>query len=69
MKLPWFDINKNLICPNCHKSEGVALVWSGGNNLRGRHEDDFVCGLCKCEFTAVYRIEGIKIIEEGEKQK
>jgi hypothetical protein len=68
MKLPWFDINKLLMCPNCRKSEGLALVWSGGDNHRGRHEDDFVCGLCNCEFTAVYKIEGIDIIEEGEKK-
>jgi hypothetical protein len=67
MKQPWFDINHLLRCPNCNKSEGVALVWSGGDNHRGKHEDDFVCGLCKCEFTAVYMVKGIEIIEEGEK--
>ena len=66
--MAWFDKNNRLICPNCHKSDGVALVWSGGDNHRGMHEDDFVCGLCKCEFTAVYKVADIKIIEEGEKQ-
>lgn len=68
MKQAWFDINHRLRCPNCNKSEGVALVWSGGNYNCGRHEDDFVCGLCKCEFTAVYRVKCLKIIEEGEKK-
>lgn len=67
MKQAWFDLNHQLRCPNCNKSEGVALVWSGGDNHRGKHEDDFVCGLCKCEFTTVYKVEGIEIIEEGEK--
>lgn len=66
--MAWFDKNKRLVCPNCHKSEGVALVWSGGSSYFGQHEEDFVCDLCKCEFTAVYKVEGIKIIEEGEKQ-
>lgn len=68
MKQPWYDINKRLLCPNCHKSEGVALVWSGGNSYSGKHEEDFVCGSCMCEFTAVYKVEGIKITEEGEKK-
>lgn len=63
-----FDINSRLACPNCHKSEGVALVWSGGDSYFGKHEEDFVCGLCKCEFTAVYMVKGIKIIEEGKKK-
>ena len=67
MKQPWFDINHNLRCPNCNKSEGVALVWSGGDNHRGKHEDDFVCNLCKCEFTVVHTVKCIEIIEEGEK--
>lgn len=67
MKQPWYDINKRLMCPCCRKSEGVALVWSGGDSYFGRHEEDFVCGLCNCEFSAVYKVEGIKIIEEGEK--
>lgn len=67
--MAWFDSNKNLVCPNCHKSEGVALVWSGGNSSRGMHEQDFVCGLCKCEFTAVYKIADIITITEGEKRK
>ena len=67
MKLPWYDINKRLMCPCCHKSEGVALVWSGGDSYFGKHEEDFVCGLCNCEFSAVYKVEGIKIVEEGEK--
>ena len=68
MKLPWYDINKRLMCPCCNKSEGIDLVWTGGDNYFGKHEDDFVCDLCKCEFTAVYKVEGIKIIEEGEKK-
>lgn len=66
--MAWFDKNNRLVCPNCHKSEGVGLVWSGGDNHRGMHEDDFVCGLCGCEFTAVYKVADIKIIEEGEKK-
>lgn len=65
--MAWFDNNKRLVCPNCHKSEGVALVWSGGSSYFGGHEEDFVCGLCKCEFTAVYKVADIKIIGEGEK--
>ena len=66
--MAWFDTNKRIVCPNCHKSEGVALVWSGGSSYFGNHEEDFVCGLCKCEFTAVYKVTDIKIIEEGEKK-
>lgn len=66
MTQPCFDINRRLVCPNCHKSEGVALVWSGGDKYYGKQEDDFVCDLCKCEFTVVYKIDGIKITEEGE---
>lgn len=66
--MPWFDSNKRLVCPNCHKSDGVALVWSGGSTYFGQHEEDFVCGLCKCEFTAVYKVANIEIIGEGEKK-
>lgn len=65
--MAWFDKNNELVCPICHKSEGVALVWSGGDNHRGKHEDDFICVSCKCEFTAVYKVVDIKIVEEGEK--
>lgn len=65
--MAWFDNHKLLVCPNCHKSEGVGLVWSGGNSYRGDHEEDFVCGLCKCEFTVVYKVADIKIIKEGER--
>jgi hypothetical protein len=67
MKQPIFDKNGRIACPCCHKSEGVDLVWTGGDNYFGTHENDFECDLCKCEFTVVYKIEGIKIIEEGEK--
>jgi hypothetical protein len=63
---PCYDINRRLVCPNCHKSEGVGLVWSGGDSYFGKHEQDFECELCKCEFTAVYMVKEIKIIEEGE---
>ena len=66
--MDWFDNNKRLVCPNCHKSDGVALVWSGGNSYFGMHEQDFVCGLCGCGFTAVYKVADIKIVEEGEKK-
>ena len=65
--MAWFDKNHRLVCPNCHKSEGVGLGGWRGVNQRGKHEDDFVCGLCKCEFTAVYQVADVKIIEEGEK--
>lgn len=65
--MTWFDNNKRLVCPNCHKSDDVYLVWSGGDSYFGKHKEDFVCGLCKCEFTAVYKVADIKIIEEGEK--
>lgn len=64
MKLPWFDINKRLMCPYCHKSDGVAFVWSDGDSYLGKHEDGFLCIFCKREFTAVYKVEGIKIIGE-----
>ena len=64
--MPYFDKNKRLVCPNCHKSEGVALVWSGGSCYFGGHEEDFVCGLCNCEFTAKYKVEEI-IVVEGKK--
>lgn len=67
MKLPEYDINKRLVCPNCNKSDGVGSVWSGGNSYFGIYEEDFVCSLCKCEFTAVYKVADIKIIEKGEK--
>lgn len=66
--MAWFDSNKRLVCPNCHKSNGVELVWSGGASCFGMHEEVFACGLCKCEFTAVYKVADIKIIEEGEKK-
>ena len=62
-----FDSNKRLVCPNCHKSEGVGLVWSGGSSYFGDHEEDFVCGLCKCEFTAKYKVAEIITVEEGQK--
>lgn len=68
--MAWFDKDKRLVCPNCHKSEGVELVWSGGDSYFGNHEEDFVCGLCKCEFTAKYKICDIEICVEGDsKQK
>ena len=65
---PLYDANKRLVCPCCHTSESVELVWTGGSNHFGKHEDDFVCGFCACEFTAVYEVVGIEIIEEGGKQ-
>jgi ribosomal protein S27AE len=65
--MSYFDKNKRLVCPNCHKSEGVGLVWSGGSSYFGQHEEDFVCGLCKCEFTAKYKVEEIIVVEEGKK--
>lgn len=65
--MAWFDSNKRLVCPNCHKSDGVALVWSGGSCYFGDHEEDFVCGLCKCEFTAIYKVTDIITIQEGQK--
>lgn len=65
--MAWFDSNKRLVCPNCHKSNGVALVWSGGSSYFGDHEEDFVCGLCKCGFTAKYKVTEIIIVEEGQK--
>ena len=61
--MAWFDKNNCLVCPNCHKSEGVALVWSGGNAYHGQHEKDFECGLCKCYFTVKYKIADIEIIQ------
>lgn len=64
----WFDKNNYLVCPNCHKSEGVGLVWSGGNTYFGNREEDFVCELCECEFTGVYKMVDIKITQEGKKQ-
>ena len=68
MKLPWFDINKRLMCPCCHKSEGLVLENSDGDNIRGQHEDVFMCELCGCVFAAVYKVEGLEIIGEGEKK-
>ena len=58
--MSWFDNNKRLVCPNCHKSEGVSLVWSGGSSYFGQHEEDFVCCSCRCEFTAIYKVIEIK---------
>ena len=66
--MAWFDSNKRLVCPNCHKSDGVDFVWSVGSGYFGMHEEGFVCGLCKCEFTAVYKVADIKIVEGGEKK-
>lgn len=63
--MAWFDNNKRLVCPNCHKSDGVGLVWSGGSSYFGDHEEDFVCGLCNCEFTAKYKVVDIITIVEG----
>ena len=65
--MPYFDKNKRLICPNCHKSDGVGLVWTGGSSYFGMHEEDFVCGLCNCEFTAKYKVEEIIVVQEGKK--
>lgn len=67
MKQAWFDINHQLRCPCCHKSEGVVFENSDGDNIRGKHEDVFMCDLCKCVFVAVYRVKGIEIIGKGEK--
>lgn len=69
MKQAWFDINKRLMCPCCHKSENVVLEWSDSDNIHGEHEDLFMCDSCKCMFTAVYRVKGIKIIAEGKKDE
>lgn len=66
--MAWFDSNKRLVCPNCHKSEGVALVWSGGSSYFGQHEEDFTCVLCKCEFTAKYKVADVITVEEGQKK-
>lgn len=68
MKLPWYDINKRLMCPCCRKSEGLVLENSDGDNISGQHEDVFSCDLCKCVFVAVYRVKGIIIIGEEEKK-
>ena len=68
MKQPWYDTNKRLMCPCCHKSEGLVLVWSESDNIRGEHEDTFMCDLCECVFAAVYEIKGLEIIGEGEKK-
>jgi ssDNA-binding Zn-finger/Zn-ribbon topoisomerase 1 len=65
--MAWFDNNKRLVCPNCHKSDGVGLVWSGGSSYFGQHEEDFVCNLCKCEFTVKYKVAEIITVEEGQK--
>lgn len=65
MKQPWYDINKRLTCPCCRTSESVELVWSDGSAHFGKREDEFVCALCGCIFTAVYRVVGIEIVEEG----
>lgn len=65
--MAWFDSNKRLVCPNCHKSDGVGLVWSGGSCYFGQHEEDFVCNLCKCEFTAIYKVADIITVEEGQR--
>lgn len=66
--MSWFDNNKCLVCPNCHKSDGVVFEWSDGANIRGEHEDVFMCDLCKCIFTAIYKVVNIKIIGKGEKK-
>jgi hypothetical protein len=52
------------MCPRCHKSESVVLENSDGDNIRGEHEDVFMCDACKCVFIAVYQIKGIEIIGE-----
>lgn len=65
--MAWFDNKKRLVCPNCHKSDGVGLVWSGGSCYFGQHEQDFVCGLCKSEFTVKYKVAEIITVEEGQK--
>ena len=67
-KMAWFDKNKYLICPNCHQSKNVHFVWAGGDGYRGNYEEDFICGSCGCEFTAVYKVVDIKITETGEKK-
>ena len=67
MKQPWFDINKRLMCPCCHKSENITLENSDGDSIRGEHEDVFMCDSCKCVFVAVYKVKSIEIIGEGEK--
>ena len=65
--MAWFDSNKRLVCPNCHKSDGVALVWSGGSSYFGQHEEDFTCVLCKCDFTVKYKVAGVVTAEEEQK--
>lgn len=65
--MSYFDKNKRLVCPNCHKSDGVGLVWAGGSSYFGQHEEDFVCCLCRCEFTVKYKIEEIVVGEEDKK--
>ena len=67
--MAWFDKHKRLICPNCHKSEGLVLECSDGDNIRGQHEDVFSCDLCKCVFVAVYKVKGIEIIGKEKKKK
>lgn len=67
MKQPCYDVNKRLVCPNCHKSESVFLEWSDSDNIHGEHEDVFMCDSCKCVFIAIYKIEGIEIIGEEKK--
>lgn len=65
--MAYFDKDKRLICPNCHKSYGIGLVWSGGSSYFGNYEEDFVCTLCNCEFTVKYKVDDVVITEEGRK--
>ena len=64
--MAWFDKNNHLVCPHCHKSEHIVLENSDGDNIRGEHEDVFMCDLCGCVFVAIYKVTDIKIIGEGE---
>ena len=66
--MAWFDKDKYIICPNCHKSKNVHAVWSGGDGYRGAYEEDFICGSCECVFAAVYEVKGLEIIGEGDKK-
>lgn len=68
MKQAWFDINHQLKCPNCHKSEGLTLEWSDSDNIHGEHEDVFMCNSCECVFSVEYEVKGIEIIGKGEKK-
>ena len=65
--MDWFDNNRRLVCPNCHKSDGVSLIWAGGLSHFGQHEEDFICSLCKCEFTAKYKITEIIAFRKEQK--